>query len=228
MTQVLSPNTQAILLLTAPLIAGRNERSSDILTPGEYKRLARVLRDSEREPADLIAPDAAALVRAAKKAKLTYEPDLSFVPVMVKHDLEVGVELYDLVMPDGDAFHPELPFPLAGIDPLHTRAGRMAFGVLAKKCADEIAGLGLEPCDMALVFWNLFGYVPLRLAIRDEVNLHSVCIAFQQEPCSREDVRAFVTRHTAEWLNLAKWSLDKLAPKAVGQMKAVLDAGEWE
>ena len=166
--------------------------------------------------------------KRAKKAKLTYEPDLSFVPVMVKHDLEVGVELYDLVMPDGDAFHPELPFPLAGIDPLHTRAGRMAFGVLAKKCADEIAGLGLEPCDMALVFWNLFGYVPLRLAIRDEVNLHSVCIAFQQEPCSREDVRAFVTRHTAEWLNLAKWSLDKLAPKAVGQMKAVLDAGEWE
>lgn len=53
----LSPNTQAILLLTAPLIAGRNEPSADLLTPGEYKRLARFLREEQQQPADLLAPD---------------------------------------------------------------------------------------------------------------------------------------------------------------------------
>jgi len=54
----LSPNTQAILLLTAPLITGRSEPSSDLLTPGEYKRLAGFLRDKQRQPADLLALDA--------------------------------------------------------------------------------------------------------------------------------------------------------------------------
>jgi DNA processing protein len=54
----LSPNTQAILLLTAPLIAGRSEPLSDLLTPGEYKRLAGFLRDKQRQPADLLALDA--------------------------------------------------------------------------------------------------------------------------------------------------------------------------
>ena len=44
MSTSLSPNTQAILLLTAPLIVGRGEPSSDLLTPGEYRRLARLLR----------------------------------------------------------------------------------------------------------------------------------------------------------------------------------------
>jgi predicted Rossmann fold nucleotide-binding protein DprA/Smf involved in DNA uptake len=62
MNMSLSPNTQAILLLTAPLIAGRAEPSSDLLTPGEYKRLARFLRDKQRQPADLLAPDARELL----------------------------------------------------------------------------------------------------------------------------------------------------------------------
>lgn len=63
MTRPLSPNTQAILLLTAPLIAGRSESSPDVLTQGEYKRLARFLRDRQRQPSDLLAPDAADLLR---------------------------------------------------------------------------------------------------------------------------------------------------------------------
>lgn len=63
---VLSPNTQAILLLTAPLIAGRCTPSPDLLTPGEYKRLARHLRDIQRQPADLVSPDAAELMRACQ------------------------------------------------------------------------------------------------------------------------------------------------------------------
>ena len=34
MSMSLSPNTQAILLLTAPLIVGRSDPSSDVLTAG--------------------------------------------------------------------------------------------------------------------------------------------------------------------------------------------------
>lgn len=66
MTPALSPNTQAILLLTAPLIAGRGTSSADLLSPGEYKRLARHLREIQRQPADLVSPDAADLMRACQ------------------------------------------------------------------------------------------------------------------------------------------------------------------
>ena len=58
----LSSNTQAILLLTAPLIVGRGERASDQLTQWEYQQLARFLHDKERQPADLLAPDAEELL----------------------------------------------------------------------------------------------------------------------------------------------------------------------
>lgn len=66
MTPVLSPNTQAILLLTAPLIAGRGTASSDLLSPGEYKRLARHLREIQHQPADLVSPDATEILRACQ------------------------------------------------------------------------------------------------------------------------------------------------------------------
>jgi predicted Rossmann fold nucleotide-binding protein DprA/Smf involved in DNA uptake len=66
MTLVLSPNTQAILLLTAPLIAGRGPASPDLLSPGEYKRLARHLREIQHQPADLVSPDAAEILRACQ------------------------------------------------------------------------------------------------------------------------------------------------------------------
>ncbi len=49
-------NTQAILLLTAPLIFGRSTETYDLLTPGEYNRLARFLRESQLQPADLVGP----------------------------------------------------------------------------------------------------------------------------------------------------------------------------
>jgi DNA processing protein len=64
MTPTLSPNTQSILLLTAPLIAGPDASSANLLTPGEYKRLARHLREIQRQPADLISTDPADLLRA--------------------------------------------------------------------------------------------------------------------------------------------------------------------
>ena len=63
MTPVLSPNTQAILLLTAPLIAGRGTASPDLLSPAEYKRLARRLSEIQRQPADLVSSDAAEILR---------------------------------------------------------------------------------------------------------------------------------------------------------------------
>ena len=62
----LSPNTQAILLLTAPLIAGRNIPSVDLLTPGEYKKLARHLLEMKRQPADLLTAGAEDLVLACQ------------------------------------------------------------------------------------------------------------------------------------------------------------------
>jgi predicted Rossmann fold nucleotide-binding protein DprA/Smf involved in DNA uptake len=62
MTPTLSPNTQAILLVTAPLIAGRVNSSSDLLSPGEYKHLVRRLREMQRQPADLLSPGAADLI----------------------------------------------------------------------------------------------------------------------------------------------------------------------
>lgn len=63
MSHTLSHNTQAILLLTAPLIAGRGTSSSELLSPSEYKRLARHLREIQRQPADLVLPDAADVLR---------------------------------------------------------------------------------------------------------------------------------------------------------------------
>lgn len=62
MSLSISPNTQAILLLTAPLIAGRNQAPADFLTPGEYRGLARFLRERQRQPADLLASDGEALI----------------------------------------------------------------------------------------------------------------------------------------------------------------------
>lgn len=64
MNPSLTPNTQAILLLIAPLILGSGPSSNDLLTPGEYKRLARHLREMQRQPADLLAPDAAELLHS--------------------------------------------------------------------------------------------------------------------------------------------------------------------
>ena len=54
MTFDVSADTKAILLLTAPLIAGRGKPSVKLLAAGEYRRLARRLRDLKRRPADLL------------------------------------------------------------------------------------------------------------------------------------------------------------------------------
>lgn len=63
MIDSLSPNTQAILLLTAPLIVGKGTPTKDLLTPGEYKRLARFLWDRQQQPADLLTAEGKSLLQ---------------------------------------------------------------------------------------------------------------------------------------------------------------------
>jgi predicted Rossmann fold nucleotide-binding protein DprA/Smf involved in DNA uptake len=68
MNAPLSPNTQAILLLTAPFLVGHGRRASTAkpLTPSEYKHLARLLIANRREPADLLGESASAVLRECR------------------------------------------------------------------------------------------------------------------------------------------------------------------
>ena len=60
----LSSNSQAILLLTAPLIMGRSrEAFARPLNLVEYNQLAHCLKESGREPADLLDRDSDAILR---------------------------------------------------------------------------------------------------------------------------------------------------------------------
>lgn len=58
----ISINTQAILLLTAPLILGKGSQSFDLLTTKEYNLLARYLWKIEKQPSDLLSSDAKNLI----------------------------------------------------------------------------------------------------------------------------------------------------------------------
>ena len=70
MSSELSTNAQAILLLTAPLLAGRDKSSVQPLTASEYRQLARRLRELQREPADLLESDAREILQECRM-----EPD---------------------------------------------------------------------------------------------------------------------------------------------------------
>lgn len=59
----LTPNAQAILLLTAPLVAGRADLAVKLLSLGEYNPLARLLHEQRRQPADLIGNDSGETLR---------------------------------------------------------------------------------------------------------------------------------------------------------------------
>ena len=67
MMSPLSPNTQAILLLTAPLIVGRGVQSSDLLSPAEYKRLASHLHQIQKQPADLLTAESTEIIRLCRQ-----------------------------------------------------------------------------------------------------------------------------------------------------------------
>lgn len=59
----LSANTQAILLLTAPLLTGKGTESAKTLTQSEYRRFARRLHDVQCSPADLLGDSAPNILR---------------------------------------------------------------------------------------------------------------------------------------------------------------------
>ena len=54
MNLLLSANTQAALLLTAPLIDGATELRADLLTPKEYRKIHSLLAPFKLQPCDLI------------------------------------------------------------------------------------------------------------------------------------------------------------------------------
>jgi predicted Rossmann fold nucleotide-binding protein DprA/Smf involved in DNA uptake len=67
MSDGISQNTQAILLLTAPLIVGRSSEGGEApLSAGEYGRLAVDLHAMSRQPADLLSPGAEEILAATK------------------------------------------------------------------------------------------------------------------------------------------------------------------
>ena len=57
LTTDISANTQATLLLTAPLLAKRRDASSEPLQPSEYRRFTRFLHENGWLPADLLTKD---------------------------------------------------------------------------------------------------------------------------------------------------------------------------
>ncbi|TMQ09555.1 MAG: hypothetical protein E6J90_37720 [Deltaproteobacteria bacterium] len=67
MSDGISQNTQAILLLTAPLIVGRSSEGGEApLSANEYGRLAVDLHSMSRQPADLLSPGAEEILAATK------------------------------------------------------------------------------------------------------------------------------------------------------------------
>ena len=69
MNPELSTNAQAILLLTAPLLAGRDKSSVQPLTASEYRQLARRLRELQREPSDLLESDSSEILKECRTVR---------------------------------------------------------------------------------------------------------------------------------------------------------------
>ena len=66
MTGAPSADTQAALLLAAPLIVGRGRSDAAPLKPGEYRALECELQRSDRRPADLLSPAAPDILRTCR------------------------------------------------------------------------------------------------------------------------------------------------------------------
>ena len=67
MSETVSANTQAILLLTAPLITPDAKSSADLLPPGLYKKLARQLRELHVQPADLLTSESDTILKSCSE-----------------------------------------------------------------------------------------------------------------------------------------------------------------
>ena len=66
MKQDLSPSTQAILLLTAPLTLSPKQGKTEFLSLDEYNDLAQQLDTLKKEPADLLTMDLDVLLEACQ------------------------------------------------------------------------------------------------------------------------------------------------------------------
>ena len=66
MTLSLSANTQAALLLTAPLIDGATESHASLLSPTEYRKVCSLLSKFDMQPSDLVQPSSAELPEQLK------------------------------------------------------------------------------------------------------------------------------------------------------------------
>ena len=65
MTETISPNSDAILLLTAPLaVRGEVQEGIEPLSTEEYGFLARQLLDMKRKPSDLLNPENTELIHS--------------------------------------------------------------------------------------------------------------------------------------------------------------------
>jgi predicted Rossmann fold nucleotide-binding protein DprA/Smf involved in DNA uptake len=66
MTLLLSANTQAALLLTAPLIDGATESHASLLSPTEYRKVCSLLSRLDMQPSDLVQRSTAELPEQLK------------------------------------------------------------------------------------------------------------------------------------------------------------------
>jgi predicted Rossmann fold nucleotide-binding protein DprA/Smf involved in DNA uptake len=66
--ETISRNTEAVLLLTAPLILKKSDPDARLLVPREYNKVALALKEQGAQPADLLGPDAAELIRICEQA----------------------------------------------------------------------------------------------------------------------------------------------------------------
>jgi predicted Rossmann fold nucleotide-binding protein DprA/Smf involved in DNA uptake len=66
MTLSLSANTQAALLLTAPLIDGASESHASLLSPTEYRKVCSLLSKFDMQPSDLVQRSSAELPEQLK------------------------------------------------------------------------------------------------------------------------------------------------------------------
>ena len=58
----ISPTTQAVLMLVAPLLAGGRTEAGLLLTPKEYTRLVQALQQLDSQPSDLLGSEASELL----------------------------------------------------------------------------------------------------------------------------------------------------------------------
>lgn len=103
--KAVSPNTEAILLLTAPLLVGKKLEPAKPLMPREYRDLATALIEIGREPADLLQ-DSALLGQIAQGAVADRVVQLLNRGLQLAHALEIWSQRGIRVLSRADREYP--------------------------------------------------------------------------------------------------------------------------